>query len=138
MRKRDKKIFYSTFTFCLVTGSVLFVLECFFRVQTPYGIQPHPWRALWLDLHLLSLPFMFISLGGLVFTHIIPELKRASGKAKRYTGILLTILFAISVLSGQGIQIHFMPREAMETLHWISSFAVLGVLIPHILYSRKS
>lgn len=138
MKQRDKQIFYWAFGFCLLTGTVLFALEAFFEVQTAYGIQPHPARGLWLDLHLVSLPFMFISLGGLTFTHILPELKRKQGMAKRYTGIILTALFTISVISGQGIQIHFMPRELMETIHWISSFAVVGVLVPHILYSRKS
>ena len=81
---------------------------------------------------------MMISLGGLAFTHILPELKRKMRAAKKYTGIALTALFMVSVVSGQSIQIHFMPREVMEIVHWVSSFLVLLVLVPHILYSRKS
>ena len=137
MKKRDKIFFYSSFSFCFITGAVLFALETFFQVQSKYGVLPHPSRALWLDLHLLSLPTMMISLGGLTFTHILPELKRKMRAVKKNTGIALTAFFLVSVISGQSIQIHFMPREAMEMVHWSSSFLVLIVLVPHILFSRR-
>ena len=137
MKSRDKKFFYLSFVFCFVTGLGLYILESFYQIESPYGTLPHPYRATFLDMHLLSLPTMMISLGGLTFTHVIPELKRKMKPAKKYSGIALGIIFLISVISGQGIQIHFLPREGMELTHTVSSLLIVLVLIPHILYSRR-
>ncbi|MCT4641829.1 MAG: hypothetical protein N4A33_05975 [Bacteriovoracaceae bacterium] len=119
MTKTERKIFDYTNIIIFIIGLVYFILKYFFKIETAYGVRPHPFTSIALHLHIITVPFLTISLGYLLKAHILEKLKF---KYKRSSGITILILFILMTFGGYLLQINPSYIDFLRYSHIIISF----------------
>lgn len=132
MSYKNKIFFYLIFSFCTVSGVGLGVLKYFFKQVTPYGLMTHPWQALFLDLHVLSITPVLILFGFLFSDHVLKYWKKERRARLIYSGWLVFWAFLLSAISGSLIQVHFFSNEISQMTHIVTSGLLILFLVFHI------
>jgi hypothetical protein len=96
IRKRTKRILYGTLCSLFLTGSCIFVLNRWVKVQGPFGEEHHPAQAWVTRAHMVFAYGALISLGYLGHSHIRVGLK---GSRAKPTGMGIIAVFAILAAS---------------------------------------
>lgn len=125
-------IHYSTLLL-IIHGSAYFIVKTFFKIQTEYGLRPNDWQSFWQGGHVLLSPLSVFTLGLLWISHILKNFKANSDK--RVSGILLTTLFIIMILTGYILQISYDEKIKVFFLyaHLIISALFTIIYTIHIL-----
>jgi hypothetical protein len=132
MTKFERRTFNFLNILISIIGIVYFVLKYYFKIETDFGLRPHPSTSFWLHFHIISVPVLIFSVGSLYKSHIYPKLK--TGKAKRKkSGVLIFSLFILMSLSGYLLQMAFESNALIGTVHITVSFLwIFG----HLWHSR--
>ncbi len=99
MMNGERKFILGTIYASIITGTIYGILKFFFKIEGPFGEVASPWQSDFHHLHIILSPFVLFSIGMIWKNHIWLRISTNFKKLRR-TGIMLTILFFIMVLSG--------------------------------------
>lgn len=134
LSQRREALVYIVLGVLWASGIGWLAFHYFLRQTTEFGLLPHPLEAWWLRLHGAA-AFATLWLIGLLWAiHLLPAWK----SRRRISGIALTLLLAVLVLSG-----YFLyyasgddARAVIALLHWITGAALPLAVLPHVLRGR--
>lgn len=128
--KNYYRIFKTALLFSAFTGLGLYILKYWMKVDTGYGLRPHPLQADFQHFHLFFVPWLVLAVGILIPVHIKSNINKLK---KRKTGILLIIFFILMMLTGPLLQFSFNPLilEGLQRIHQLSSFSFLIIFLLH-------
>lgn len=131
----QRLLVYGSSALMLVSGVLWLLFRYSLRIETDFGLQPHPLEYQWLRLHGASAMMGLVALGSLLPTHI----KRAwEARKNRLAGAVMFGLFAALVLSGY--LLYYFAGESsrawISALHWGLGLAAVPALGWHVLSGR--
>ena len=99
MSNSERKFILVTIYASVLSGVIYGILKFFFKVQGPYGEMANPWQSDLQHIHIIVSPFVLFAIGLMWKNHI--WLRITTGfKKLRKTGLMLTFLLFVMVLSG--------------------------------------
>lgn len=104
MTKFEKNSFIVINIIISVIGLIYFCYDFFLKVETPFGLRPHPQTSSLLHLHIITAPLLLIIFGVLWKGHIYPKLTKNQTKRKK-SGITILIFFSLMSISGYMLQL---------------------------------
>jgi len=131
INKKEKTFINITIIFTTLSGLGIYLVSTFGQVHGILGPENHPSLDYFKITHYLSTPFLIISLGIIFSKHI--SYNWSKKKRRRYSGIIMSSLFIIIILSGQSLL--FMTNqnvmENMKVLHLILGLVFAGFYLFH-------
>lgn len=118
----------------ILHGVVYFIFKYFMKIESEYGLRPHPYQSLTQGLHILLSPLLIFAFGLLFKDHILRMYQNAVYKRK--TGITLTLTMLIMIFSGYAVQVIYAesPKLVSAYIHiGISALFTFAYLIHHLL-----
>ncbi len=104
MTKFERNIFILINLVVSIIGILYFFYDFFLKVETPFGLRPHPQTSSLLHLHIITVPLLLIMFGILWKGHIYSKLK-SDHKERKRSGVAILILFSLMCLSGYMLQL---------------------------------
>mgnify|MGYP000305835929 CR=1 FL=1 len=134
MKKNKTYLFTHYVTYLtFIHGIGYWIYKYFLKVETEYGIRPHPLQEVWQASHVLLSPLLVFAFGLLFKGHIWKMYKNAHHKRK--TGITLTLSMVIMILSGYLVQVIYQVEAKQITAYVhiaISVLFIFAYLIHHL------
>lgn len=116
-----------------LSGLVLFWMAWCLVPQDPYAVVNHPAQPLWKSLHVMTAPFLTLSIGYLWCQHAWGYWQ-AGIRSGRRSGLLLLASALPMILSGYAIQVvlEMAVRTFWVWVHVISSGLWLAGMMIHV------
>lgn len=131
----QRVLVYGSGALMLLSGALWLLFHFALRVETEFGLRPHPLEYQWLRLHGASAMLGLVALGSLLPTHI----KRAwEARKNRAAGAVMLALVAALVVSGY-LLYYFASEGArgwISALHWGLGLAAAPALGWHVVAGR--
>ena len=128
MTKTEARTFNFINLFIIITSIVYFIYKYFFKITTDYGVRPHQLTGTWLNVHILSVPFLIFIVSYIFKDHALAKIK-SQITLRQVSGWSLLTLFPLMVLSGYLLQMGVRP----EINDWIAyihiAFSLLWTII---------
>jgi hypothetical protein len=128
MTKFERRLFFAINIAISIVGIIYFIYKFYFKVETDFGLRPHPATSFWLHFHIISVPLLIFSVGSLYKSHIYPKLKVGNAKRK-ISGISIFALFILMSVSGYLLEMAFESNSVIGIVHITVSFLwIIGYL----------
>jgi uncharacterized membrane protein len=132
IRKREKRATGAVYLLAYISGTALFVLSHWVRVNTAVGPEHHPVEQWVRILHATATYFLVMALGFLLKGHVMPGLK---GKRRIPSGLVVFALGLIMIGTALGVM-YSGESEGPRLIAWIHSLLGLST-IGFILFHKK-
>jgi hypothetical protein len=129
----ERTCLHASAALAALTGLLYGWLKYFGARAGEFGPEAHPWQGSAQHLHVLVVPVLVFTLGGLFRAHFLPMWR--SGKAAgRFTGSFLVLGLLPMVLSGYAVQVAVDPiwRAVFAWIHGVASLAFLAGFSAHL------
>jgi hypothetical protein len=134
----ERKFILGTVYASVLSGIFYGVLKFFFKVDGPFGQMANPWQSDLHHIHIIVSPFVLFSVGLLWKNHIWLRISTDFRKLRK-TGISLTVLFFIMVLTGYFYQSSTSENSLFiwQWTHIISSCLWTILFVFHHVYGQS-
>ena len=122
MNRYEKISFHLTSFILFISGIVYLVYKYFLKIDTDFGVRPHPNTSFLLHLHIILVPFLTFIFGYFFHLHVLPKIK-SSIKHRKISGYSVLLTMIIMIFSGYLIQLGFTKKttEIISLIHIVIS-----------------
>jgi hypothetical protein len=122
-----------------LSGIVYAVMKYLLSSDDPFAVINHPWQPAMLNLHVLAGPAMIFGLGLIAQEHILAQLRRASPKQGRLSGMIALACVLPMVATGYLIQVASgeVWRKACVAIHLITGVLYLAAFVAHLIVAWR-
>lgn len=128
---------YATISVLTMSGAAWLVCQHWLRVESEFGIAPHPSAPWWLRLHGAAAMLFLVLLGTLLRDHV-----RIGWHARRNRSSGAGLLGVCLWLTLTGYGLYYVGGESLRIwlsrLHWLPGLFWPVALIAHIWIGRRS
>ena len=101
------------------TGLAYLYMRYLLQSDDPFAVVNHPWQAPMLALHIVAAPFVIVTFGIVLRSHILKKLASKSQPDRR-TGWVSLISFSAMALSGYLLQV-------VSSVTWLDALVVTHI-----------
>ena len=136
MTRTEKQLIYIFLFLSFISGVTIYLLDNFFAIERPWGVEANPYLSLTKAFHYLSTPSLILALGFILKNHIMKKVSNFSKERRKSTGLAITILMIILIFSGQSLLFITNPLIKNITIY---THLVAGVLtsVIIIIHSKR-
>ena len=116
------------------TGLAYIYMKYLLPSDDPFAVVNHPWQASMLALHVVAAPFVILTFGIVLRSHILKKLVSKSQPDRR-TGWISLVSFAAMALSGYLLQVasSVVLLNALVVVHIATSVIFIAGYWAHLL-----
>ena len=121
-----------------LSGGAYFWMKYMLVNTDPFAVVNHPWQPAMLAAHVVASPWLLLTFGVLLNSHILRKL-RATGLPNRKTGLLSLVTFFAMVASGYLLQVATAPwlLQMLVTIHVATGALFSVAYLAHLVISVR-